>query len=253
MKVDLNVDAGEAYGRWKLADESALFQYVSSVNLACGFHAGDPLTMLASVTSALEQGVAVGAHPGYPDLVGFGRRELAANPDEIYGDVLYQIGALAGMLAVKGTPLHHVKAHGALYLRMMRDRQATRAVAHAVSDFDPSLPLVILGGTGGTLMADVADEMGAATVLEAFPDRAYLSDGTLAERWRPGSVINDPKTIASRAVAIATGRSLEALDGGTVDVQGHTLCLHGDNADAAQNGAEVVEALNAEGIAVEAY
>ena len=251
--IDLNADAGEAFGRWRVADEAALFPHLTSVNLACGFHAGDPKTMLESVRLAKRAGVAVGAHPGFPDKVGFGRRDLSASETEVYADTLYQLGALKAFLGLENLALHHVKAHGALYLKMARDPDTARAVAAAVAAFDPALPLVVLGGPGGRVMAREAEAAGLKTVAEAFPDRAYLADGALAPRGMTGSVLDDPEHVAERAVAMATGKALEALDGGTVTVQADTLCLHGDNENAPANAAAVRRALAAAGVEVRAF
>ena len=253
MTIDLNADAGEAFGRWQVANEAALFPHLTSVNLACGFHAGDPQTMLQSVRLAKRFGVAVGAHPGFPDKVGFGRRELDATEEEVYADMLYQLGALSAFLKVESLALHHVKAHGALYLKMMRVEATAQAVARAVAAFDPSLPLVVLGGPGGALMEREAVAAGLNVIAEAFPDRVYLADGQLAPRKLSGSVLDDPERIAERAVAMATGGALEALDGGIVTVQADTLCLHGDNPSAPQTAAAVRRALSAAGVEVRAF
>ncbi len=254
--VDLNADAGEAFGHWRVADEDALFPQLSSVNLACGFHAGDPLTMQQAVRRAKHFGVAVGAHPGFPDLVGFGRRDLAASPEEIYADVLYQLGALAAFLRAEGMTLHHVKAHGALYFKMMRDLETARAVAEAVATFgaafDAALPLVVLAGEGGQTMQTQA-AVGLRVVTEAFPDRAYLRDGRLAPRTVEGALLKGPGRIAERAVKMATGAPLDALDGGSVVLEANTLCLHGDHPQAAQNALAVRRALAAAEIAVGAF
>ena len=253
MTIDLNADAGESFGAWKLGNDEALFPFLSSVNLACGFHAGDPLTIRRAVRSAKEQGVAVGAHPGFPDRVGFGRRDLGASPDEIYSDVVYQLGALLGFLKLESLPLHHVKAHGALYSRTARDAEAAGAVAGAVAAFDADLPLVVLGGPGGAVMRQAAEAAGLITVTEAFPDRAYLADGRLVPRAQVGAVLDDPAHIVERAVALALGQALPTLDGGDVTVSAQTLCLHGDNPNAPQTAQAVRRALEASGIAVATY
>ena len=253
MTIDLNADAGESFGTWQVGDDEALFPFLSSVNLACGFHAGDPLTMRRAVRLAKRQGVAVGAHPGFPDRVGFGRRDLGASPNEVYSDTVYQLGALAGFLGLESLPLHHVKAHGALYSRMGRDKATAEAVAEAVAAFDVKLPLVVLGGAGGQVMQQAAAAAGLTAVFEAFPDRAYLSSGHLAPRRRDGAVLDDPTQIAERAVALALGQALPALDGGEVTVSAQTLCLHGDNPHAPQTAQAVRRALEARGIEVATY
>lgn len=251
--IDLNADAGESFGRWQVADEASLFSHLTSVNLACGFHAGDPLTMQASIKLAKENRVAVGAHPGFADKLGFGRRDMAATPAEIKADVLYQLGALQAFLAVADVPLHHVKAHGALYLKMMVDEDTGRAVAEAVAAFDAKLPLVILAGEGGELMRGVAQELNLKTVAEAFPDRAYLANAQLASRHLEGAVLSDPMQVAERAVALASGSALPALDGGDVSIQAETLCLHGDHPNSPQTAAAVRRALKGAGVSVAAF
>ncbi len=248
--IDLNADAGESFGRWKLGHDEELFPLLSSVNLATGFHAGDPRVMLRSVRLAKKHGVAIGAHPGYPDLVGFGRRDLALSPEEAYTDVLYQIGALSAFLKLEGLPLHHVKPHGALYLRMLKDDELARAVARAVKDYDPEVPLVLLGGTS---MEEAARAVGVRYVREAFPDRAYLSDGRLAPRSMPGALIRDPKRAAERAVEMVLEGEIKALDGGRVQVRAETLCVHGDNPEAVAIARAVREALIAHGVEIQAF
>ncbi len=248
--IDLNADAGESFGRWQLGHDEELFPLLSSVNLATGFHAGDPRVMLRSVRLAKRHGVAVGAHPGFPDLVGFGRRDLAASPEEAYTDVLYQIGALSAFLRLEGLPLHHVKPHGALYLRMLRDEALAQAVAQAVRDYDPDLPLVLLGGTP---MEEAAKAVGVRYVREAFPDRAYLSDGRLAPRSMEGALIRDPREAARRAVQMVLEGEIEALDGGRVKVEAETLCVHGDNPEAVAIARAVREALVEHGVEIKAF
>lgn len=252
-KIDLNADAGESFGNWRLANEEALFPQLSSVNLACGFHAADPLTMHSSVALARKHGLAVGAHPGFMDKAGFGRRDIAASFEEIMTDTLYQLGALQAFLQLADMPMHHVKAHGALYLKMMQEEQAARAVCEAVANFNPQLPLVVLAGAGGKLMQTVAKEMGLRTVAEAFPDRAYLANGQLAPRKLEGSVLNQPELIAERAVAMASGKPIAALDGGELVIEAQTLCLHGDNANAPQAAAALRQALSQAGFTVQAF
>lgn len=250
MQVDLNADAGESFGNWKLGRDEALFPLISSVNVACGFHAGDPLTIKHTLALAQKTGLAVGAHPGFPDLVGFGRRELAATPDEVYADVLYQVGALSAFLKVVGIPLHHVKPHGALYNRATKDPQTARAIAQAVKDFDPRVPLVVLPGTP---LESEAQELGLSTVAEAFPERGYSRDGRLAPRGSAGAWIHDPAEAARRAVQMVLKGQVEAVEGGLVPVRAQTLCIHGDNPQAVEIAKAVREALLAEGVAIQSY
>lgn len=250
MRIDLNADAGESFGHWKLGNDEQLFEQVTSVNLACGFHAGSPSRMREAIALARETGVAVGAHPSFPDLVGFGRRDLAASPEEVYADVLYQMGALFGLLKVAGLPLHHVKPHGALYLKACRDRSCARAIAQAVKDFDPGLPLVVLPGS---VYEEEAQALGLRVVREAFPERGYTPDGRLAPRGTPGALIHDPQEAARRAVRIVLVGELEATDGSVVRLEAETLCIHGDNPNAPQIARRIRQALEAEGVEIRAF
>lgn len=248
--IDLNADAGESFGPWKMGHDQELFPLLSSVNLATGFHAGDPQIMRQSVALAKRHGVAVGAHPGFPDLVGFGRRDLAVTPEQVYADVVYQIGALAAFLRLAGLPLHHVKPHGALYLQMLKNEATAEAVAQAVKDYDPELPLVLLPNTP---MEEAARRVGVRYVREAFPDRAYLSDGRLAPRSMEGALVRDPERAAERAVQMVLDGRVEALDGGAVEVQADTLCVHGDNPEAVAIARAVRKALESRGVAIQSY
>ncbi len=250
MEIDLNADAGESFGNWKLGHDAELFALISSVNVACGFHAGDPLTMQHTLKLAREAGIAVGAHPGFPDLVGFGRREMAATPEEVYADVLYQVGALSAFLKVAGLPLHHIKAHGALYNRATKDPQTARAIAQAAKDFDPDIPLVVLPNTPLELEAQ---KLGIRTVCEAFPERGYSSDGRLAPRGSPGAWIHSPTEAARRAVQMVVCGEVETVDGASVAVRAQTLCIHGDNPSAVEIARAIRLALQAEGIRIRTY
>ncbi len=251
--IDLNADAGESFGAWRLGRDGALMPQLTSVNLACGFHAGDAGTMRRSVALALKHGVASGAHPGFPDLLGFGRRDVTASPDEVYADTLYQLGALSAFLRPHGRALHHVKAHGALYLKMLVDVPTAAAVAAAVKDFDPTLPLVVLAGTGGEQMAAVAREAGLRAVLEAFPDRGYLDDGRLAPRSQPGAVVHDPQGVAARALQMARDGTVISLSGKRLELNAETLCLHGDEPNAPASAQAVRTALAGAGIDVRTF
>lgn len=275
--IDLNADAGESYGPWQMGRDEELFPLVSSVNLACGFHAGDPLTMLRSIRLAGEHGVAVGAHPGLPDRVGFGRREMRVTAEEMHADVLYQLGALEALLRAQnseargssrpgepsppgatarervgpdGATLHHVKAHGALYMQMSRDEELCRAVAAAVKAFAPDLPLVVLAGSDMQRWAQAEE---ARTVAEAFPDRAYLASGLLAPRSMAGSLVRDPGAAAERALKMARGEPLETLDGERVSLEPETLCIHGDNPESVEIAQAVRERLESGGVTVQAF
>ncbi|RTI01040.1 hypothetical protein CSW23_08790 [Thermus scotoductus] len=250
MFVDLNVDAGESYGTFTYGHDREIFPLVTSVNLACGFHGGSPTRIREAVALAKAHGVAVGAHPGFPDLVGFGRRDMALSPEEVYADLLYQIGALYAFLKTEGLSLHHVKPHGALYLRACRDRETARAIAEAVKAFDPEVPLVVLLGT---VYEEEARRAGLRVVLEAFPERAYLRNGQLAPRSLPGSWISDPKEAARRALRMVLEGKVEALDGGEVEVKAETLCIHGDNPNAPEVALAVRKALEEAGIEVRPF
>jgi 5-oxoprolinase (ATP-hydrolysing) subunit A len=247
VKIDLNADAGESFGAWRMGDDERLFEQVTTVNVACGFHAGDPLTIRRTVAAAVRHGLAIGAHPSYPDLVGFGRRPIAATPDQVYADVLYQVGAVDGFVNAAGTTLSHVKTHGALNNVSCRDAQVAAAIAEAVRDFRTGLPLVVLPGT---VAETEARRVGVPVVLEAFPERGYLGNGELAPRSMSGAVIHDPVDAARRAVIMARDGRVEAIDGSWFELQPNSLCIHGDNPHAVEIAAAVRAALVAEGIRV---
>jgi 5-oxoprolinase (ATP-hydrolysing) subunit A len=250
MHIDLNADAGEAFGAWKMGDDETLFDFISTVNVACGFHAGDPLTMQRTLGLAKRKGVAIGAHPGYRDLVGFGRRVLAATLEEIYADVLYQTAALAGFAKVAGLPLRHVKVHGALANESWKNVDTARAIVQATHDFDATLPLMVLPGT---LLETEARTLAVPVVLEAFPERAYLKNAQLAPRTMSGSSIHDPSEAARRAVLMVKENRVEVLEGGWVELNVQSLCIHGDNPNAANIAKAVRQALEAEGITVQSF
>ena len=223
--IDLNSDLGESYGIWKLGDDAAMLDLVTSANVACGFHAGDPSTLRRVCQQAADRGVAIGAQVSYPDLVGFGRRFIDIDPQELRDAVLYQLGALDGFAQVAGTGVQYVKPHGALYHACISHPHQAEAVAQAAHEYDPSL--AVLGAPGSALLA-VADALGMEPVPEAFADREYLADGRLVPRSEPGAVITDPAQVAARAVSIATERSVTARDGTVVPVAARSICIHGD-------------------------
>jgi UPF0271 protein len=247
IRIDLNADVGESLGPWAMGADAALVPLVTSVNVACGFHAGDPLTIRRTVALALAAGVAVGAHPGYPDLVGFGRRDLAMSADELEAAVLYQVAALAGIVAAEGGRLAHVKPHGALYNRAAVDRAVAAPVARAVARLDRSLRLV--GPPGSALLAAATDS-GLAGVAEGFADRAYEADGALRSRRLPDAVHEDPARAAAQAVEIARHGRVTTVDGVAIDLPVATLCVHGDTPGAAAVAVAVRTALAAAGIEV---
>lgn len=220
---------------------------ITSANVACGFHGGDPSVMRRTVTAARAHKVAIGAHPGFPDLVGFGRREMHATPSEVEDFVLYQVGALAGVAAAQGARLQHVKAHGALYNMAVRDRDLADAIARATAAIDPSL---ILFGLPGSELLRAGERAGLRVAAEAFADRAYEPDGTLVSRKRAGSVIHDARTVVARAVTMVTTGCVTAVDGSQLPLRADTLCVHGDTPDAAALAREVRDALRAAGVDV---
>lgn len=247
--IDLNADVGESLGPWPMGADEALIPLVSSVNVACGGHAGDPLTMRRTVRIALDAGVAVGAHPGYPDLVGFGRRELAMAPDELAASVLAQTGALAAVARAEGGALRHVKPHGAMYHRLASDRAAAEAVAAAIASLDPSLVVV---GPPGSALLEAAARAGLPVAVEAFADRAYEPDGRLRSRTLAGALHEDPVAAAAQAVGIARDGTVTATDGSSIAITADTICLHGDTPGAPAIAREVRAALAAAGIDVRA-
>ncbi|MFD5864582.1 LamB/YcsF family protein [Agromyces sp. NPDC127015] len=248
--IDLNSDLGESFGAWRVGDDAAMFGLVSSANVACGFHAGDPITMLASARRAAEHGVVLGAHPGYRDLAGFGRRALDATPAEVAAELVVQLGGLDGAARVAGTRVRYVKAHGALYHRLAADASAAHAFAEAVAAYDPSL--VVLGPPASAL-EQAADASGLAYAREAFVDRGYAADGSLAPRGEPGSVIDDPAAAADRALELAETGGIAADDGRRVELAPDSLCLHGDTPGAVAIARAVRAVLESAGCRIEAF
>ncbi len=248
--MDLNADLGESFGSWTMGDDASMFRIVSSANVACGFHAGDPLTMLDSCRAAFELDVRVGAHVGYRDLAGFGRRSLDMTFDELFGDILYQLGALDGMAHAVGASVDYVKPHGALYNRIVHDAEQAEAVVAAVHAYDPGLPVL---GLPGSAWLKLADESGHPVFREAFVDRAYLPDGTLVPRTQEGAVLQDPAAVVAQAVRLATRKEVLAIDGSVVPVQADSLCIHGDTPGAVNMAAAVREGLEQAGVQIEAF
>jgi 5-oxoprolinase (ATP-hydrolysing) subunit A len=240
MEIDLNADVGEGFGPWPMGDDEHLVPLVSSVNVACGLHAGDPATIERTVRLAVAAGAAVGAHPGYPDLAGFGRRELAMPPAELEATILYQVGAVAAFARDAGVELHHVKPHGALYNAAAHDPKLAETVARAVRRWSRD---VVLYGLAGSALIDAGRDAGLAVAAEAFPDRAYEPDGTLCSRSLAGAVLTDSAAIAARAVGMARDGRVVATDGTTLTIEAQTICLHGDTPGAAAHAAAVRRAL----------
>lgn len=249
MQVDLNADLGEDFGVWRMGPDEEILGLVTSANVACGFHAGDPRAMRRAVARAAARGVAVGAHPGYPDRVGFGRRPLGASPDEVENDLIYQIGALAAFCAVEGTPLHHVKPHGALYNAACADGNLARAVVRAVAAVDSGL---LLYAPSGSRLAEEGRRVGLTVTPEVFADRAYDPDGRLVSRERPGAVLHDPARVAARVIRMVLESRVTAADGSDLAVDVGTVCVHGDNPDAISVLRAMREALSAAGVALAA-
>ena len=250
MNIDLNCDMGESFGAYKLGLDEEVIKYISSANIACGWHAGDPLVMDKTVRLARDNGVAVGAHPSYPDLLGFGRRNMDCSPEEIRNYMLYQIGALRGFCDVHGVKLRHVKPHGNLYLTAVEDEKTARAVAEAIVSMDPSMIYVGLAGAKGELMTRIGKEVGLKVVLEAFPDRAYTAEGTLVSRRQPGAVIKEPGKVAERALKMAKERKVTAIDGTEIPFVAQTFCVHGDTPGAVNIVKQIRELLEKQGIKV---
>lgn len=229
--IDLNCDMGESFGAYKIGMDEQVMTHISSANIACGWHAGDPLVMDRTIRMAIENSVGIGAHPGYPDLLGFGRRKMALMPDEIKNYIIYQIGALKAFCDVHNVSMQHVKPHGALYLDAVEDVETATAIAQGILAFDPALKFVALAGKKGETMRQVGKNLGLNVVYEAFPDRAYTPEGTLLPRKEEGAVISDPETVAARALDMANGFVI-AVDGTRIELDVQTLCVHGDNAEA---------------------
>ena len=245
MKIDLNCDLGESFGRYTLGEDALIMPLITSANIACGFHAGDASVMQATVRLAKQHGVAIGAHVGWPDLQGFGRREMSLSPEETEALVLYQIGGLAGFAKAEGVELRHVKPHGAMYNQSARERGVAEAVARAVKRFSVDIALVGLAGSGSV---EAAQGLGLRVLNEGFPDRGYTSEGALVPRSQPGAILSSVEEVAAHAVSLA----LNGIQFGGRRVRVDTLCLHGDNVHAAENARRVREALQNAGIEVAA-
>ncbi|TKK87103.1 LamB/YcsF family protein [Herbidospora galbida] len=245
MRIDLNADLGEGFGAWTLGDDDALLEIVTSANVACGFHAGDPLTIRRVCEAAVARGVAIGAQVSYRDLAGFGRREMDVPAEELRAEILYQLAAVDGIARAVGGRVTYVKPHGALYNRVIWDAVQARAVVEAVTDYGP-LPVLTLPGSA-------VHGLGAPTVAECFADRAYTPEGALVSRREPGSVLHDPGEVAARAVRMAREGVVTAVDGSQVRVEARSICVHGDTPGAVGLARAVRDALTGAGVAVEAF
>ena len=245
--IDVNADLGEGFGQWTLGDDDALLEVVTSANVACGFHAGDPTVLRRTCAQAAERGVVIGAQVGYRDLAGFGRRFLDIEPHDLTNDVLYQLGALEAFARVAGTQVRYVKPHGALYNAIVHHEAQAAAVVEAVRRYDPSLPVM---GLPGSAWLRLAEEAGLTVMPEAFADRAYTPEGTLVSRREPGAVLHDPDEVAQRCVRLATRGEVEAVDGSVVPVHAASLCVHGDSPGAVAMARAVRARLEAAGVTV---
>jgi UPF0271 protein len=248
-RVDLNCDMGESFGAYRIGADDSVFPYVTSANVACGFHGGDPTVMRSTLARARELGVSVGAHPGLPDLIGFGRRSMDLTPDEVYDLMVYQIGALLGFARVTDAPVRHVKAHGALYNMAAVKRELAAAIARAVRDVDRSL---ILFGLPGSCLVSEGEAAGLATAGEAFADRNYMSDGTLVSRRRPDAQVHDADEAVRRAVRMVRDGKVTAVDGTELSMKVDTICIHGDGPHAAEFAQRLRSGFEAAGITVKA-
>ncbi|VVN94185.1 5-oxoprolinase subunit PxpA [Pseudomonas fluorescens] len=240
----LNCDIGESFGNWTMGLDAEVMPFIDCANIACGFHAGDPSIMRKTVSLALANGVQIGAHPAYPDLVGFGRRSMACTPQEIQDLLHYQIGALDGICRAQGSRVSYVKPHGAMYNDMMANPEQLRAVIQAVAAYDRQLPLMLMATRDNSVAQALGDEYGVSLWFEAFADRAYDSAGRLVSRQSPGAVHHDPEKIIEQALIIARGDNLVASDGSALHLQANTLCVHGDNASSVAAVRCIREALN---------
>ncbi|MEI2277622.1 LamB/YcsF family protein [Paenarthrobacter ilicis] len=248
--IDLNSDVGESFGRWTLGDDSAMFRSVSSANVACGFHAGDPSVIRNTCEKAVEAGVVIGAHVGYRDLAGFGRRFMDIDPVELADDVVYQIGALQALAAVSGAKVHYVKPHGGLYNAIVKHTAQARAVVEAVKSVDPNLPIL---GLPGSEVLRLAEEAGLRGVSEAFADRAYNPDGTLVSRSQPGAVLHDPSEVAQHVLRMATEQSVRTIDGSILKIRAESICVHGDSPGAVAMATALKSALGDAGVTVGSF
>ncbi|MFS0574123.1 5-oxoprolinase subunit PxpA [Sporosarcina sp. 179-K 3D1 HS] len=250
FRVDLNCDLGESFGRYQLGEQKDILKYVTSANVACGFHAGDPTVMRETVKLAIENGVKIGAHPGLPDLNGFGRREMKITPQEGYDMVVYQIGALQGVLSTFNETMQHVKPHGALYNMAARDRELAEAIAQAVYDVNPSL---VLFGLASSELAKAGEKVGLRTAHEVFADRTYQTDGSLTSRIQADALITDTDKAAAQVVRMVTEGKVTSQQGTEVELQADTICIHGDGAHALDFAKFVKSQLEANAVQVVAF
>ncbi len=248
--IDLNSDVGESFGRWTLGDDAAMFASVSSANVACGFHAGDPSVIRRTCREAKAAGVTIGAHVGYRDLAGFGRRFLDISPTELADDVVYQIGALQALASAEGTKVRYVKPHGGLYNAIVTHTAQAQAVVDAVKSVDPGLPIM---GLPGSEVLRLAEQAGLRAVAEAFADRAYNPDGTLVSRSHHGAVLHDAAEVAEHVLRMATEGSVRTIDGSILKIRADSICVHGDSPGAVAMATAVKSALGNAGVSIGAF
>lgn len=246
-RVDLNCDMGESFGAYTIGADDAVFPFITSANVACGFHGGDAAVMRGTLAKAKERGVAIGAHPGFQDLIGFGRRNMDASPQEVYDLVVYQVGALLGFANAAKLPMQHVKAHGALYNMAAAKPELAAAIARAVRDVDSSL---ILFGLPGSHIVNEGEAAGLRTAGEAFADRNYMSDGSLVSRKRPDAMVHDADTAVARAVRMVREGKVTPVDGPDIAIKVETICIHGDGPHAAEFAQRLRRAFESAGVAV---
>jgi UPF0271 protein len=248
--MDINSDLGESYGAWRMGDDAAMLDIVSSANVACGFHAGDPAGILQTLKNAASRGVAVGAHVAYPDLVGFGRRNMDPSSAELVGDVVYQIGALQGLAKAAGTQVRYVKPHGALYNTIAQDARQAGDVITAIQAIDPTLTLMVLAGAP---LVQWARERGLRVVQEAFADRAYNDDGSLVSRRLPGAVLHDADQIAERMLQLVQTGEVESITGQRIRLQADSICVHGDSPGAVEMARSIRQRLAQAGVSLQPF
>lgn len=249
MKIDLNCDMGESFGIYSIGRDEEIIPYISSANIACGAHAGDPNVMKHTVRLAVKHGVSIGAHPGYPDLSGFGRREMLLTPEEIYSLIVYQIGALAAFAKTEGGSLQHVKPHGALYNQAARSKEISRAIAAAVADVDSSL---VLYGLAGSELITAGKAAGLTTANEAFADRTYAPNGTLTPRRLANALLTDAEAAAAQVIRIVKHNTVQTTDGTDIKLEANTICIHGDGKQAVTFARLIHQKLQAAGINIAA-
>jgi UPF0271 protein len=247
MNVDLNCDMGESFGVYRLGSDEEMMRHITSANIACGFHAGDPIVMERTISFAKNHGVSVGAHPGFPDLVGFGRRNMELSPREIRNDLIYQVGALSAFAQIEGLSLQHVKPHGQLYTLAVKDEALSKVICEAVLALGKNIILVALSGSK---MAEIASKSGLKVAREAFADRAYHRDGNLVSRKTEGSVIHDLKRVAERVIRMVQEGKVQSIEGDLIDLEVDSICVHGDTPGAADLARAIRGNLQGAGITV---